>query len=376
MLITLAPMLAACTIALASVAMVPALRRASLSPPPGSFELVGPRGLADGDDPRVRSHPGDAVRVRRAEAAGPRDRPVRRASDRPVRSTARSGRGRRWRWWRWRRLGLGDRHCRRGCRRSDRWRRSARRRRCRDRGRRSGRRRERRSGRHRGGHRNTLRRSSNQRRDDGAVRVAVHQPVAAHDVVAAGNHRQPRSGVDPGVDDRDGHTVAGRVLPGLGDVEHREAGRGHRDIRVGDRDGAARRCCSAASAAPARACHPAAPRPGSTVGGGIACAAGRLARQRDQQPTIARAEIRRRIDAERLIACAPSVNRPPIQAASGSAATIAAISSHSAIIRTSGVNRVTGTSSAATNPAAPKPASTSAPHSTASDDPPVRARRT
>ena len=35
MLITLAPMFAACTIALASVAMVPAFLRASVSPPPG-----------------------------------------------------------------------------------------------------------------------------------------------------------------------------------------------------------------------------------------------------------------------------------------------------------------------------------------------------
>ena len=50
------------------------------------------------------------------------------------------------------------------------------------------------------------------------------------------------------------------------------------------------------------------------------------------------------------------LNKPPIQAASGSAAMIATISSHSAIIRTSGVNRVIGTSSAATKPAAPKPA--------------------
>ena len=61
------------------------------------------------------------------------------------------------------------------------------------------------------------------------------------------------------------------------------------------------------------------------------------------------------------------LNNPPIQAASGSAAMIAAISSHSAIIRTNGVNLVIGTSSAATKPAAPKPASSSAPYSTASD---------
>ena len=62
------------------------------------------------------------------------------------------------------------------------------------------------------------------------------------------------------------------------------------------------------------------------------------------------------------------LNNPPIHAASGQAATIAAISSHSAIIRTNGVNRVIGTSSAATKPAAPNPANSSAAHSTASDD--------
>src|SRR6185437_7660389 len=56
------------------------------------------------------------------------------------------------------------------------------------------------------------------------------------------------------------------------------------------------------------------------------------------------------------------VKSPPIQAASGSAAMIATISSHSAIIRTNGVNRVIGTSSAATRPAAPKRPRISAPH--------------
>src|SRR6201998_2149470 len=49
--------------------------------------------------------------------------------------------------------------------------------------------RTRRAGRHRSGHRSTLGCSGDQRRHDGAVRVAVHQPVAAHDVVAAGCHR-------------------------------------------------------------------------------------------------------------------------------------------------------------------------------------------
>ena len=58
------------------------------------------------------------------------------------------------------------------------------------------------------------------------------------------------------------------------------------------------------------------------------------------------------------------VNKPPIHAASGRAAMIAAISTHSAVIRTSGVNLVMGTSSAASRPAPPNPAKTSAPHST------------
>ena len=69
------------------------------------------------------------------------------------------------------------------------------------------------------------------------------------------------------------------------------------------------------------------------------------------------------------------VNNPPIQAARGRAAMIATISSHSAIIRTNGVNLVIGTSSAASKPAPPNPARTSAPHSTASAEPQIRAQR-
>src|SRR5580693_570663 len=44
-------------------------------------------------------------------------------------------------------------------------------------------------------------------------------------------------------------------------------------------------------------------RPGSTIGGGIACAAGRVVGNPTNTPTIVRAEIRRGIDAG-LIACA------------------------------------------------------------------------
>ena len=57
------------------------------------------------------------------------------------------------------------------------------------------------------------------------------------------------------------------------------------------------------------------------------------------------------------------VKSPPIHAASGSAAMMAPISNHSVIIRTSGVNRVIGTSNAATRPAAPNRPSNSAPDS-------------
>lgn len=195
--------------------------------------LEGPRGLADGDDGRVRSDTGDAVGCARRRwghlgivgLAG-------RGFPRHVRR-----RVRRWRW-RWRRgHGLGDRHRRRRWRRCGRrWRSAGGR--CARIGRRWARRRTegRRTG-HRRGHRHALRRSGDQRCHHGAVRIAVAQSVTAHDVVTAGHHRQPAAGVDPGVDDRDRHPVSGRVLPGLAHVEHREAGGGQGDVGIGDGDG-------------------------------------------------------------------------------------------------------------------------------------------
>ena len=83
------------------------------------------------------------------------------------------------------------------------------------------------------------------------------------------------------------------------------------------------------------------------VGSGIACAAERLADSGGKHTDQCQ-----RTDAPGYSSCPPhrmrtQVNNPPIQAASGNAAMIAAISSHSAAIRTSGVNLVIGTSSAA-----------------------------
>lgn len=61
---------------------------------------------------------------------------------------------------------------------------------------------ERRNFRHRAGHRQHAQRGRrDDRRGDGAVRIAVLQPAqafrAAHDVVAAGDRRQPGFGVTP-----------------------------------------------------------------------------------------------------------------------------------------------------------------------------------
>ena len=60
------------------------------------------------------------------------------------------------------------------------------------------------------------------------------------------------------------------------------------------------------------------------------------------------------------------LNNPPIHAASGNAAMIAAISSHSAIIRTNGVNRVIGHQQRRHQAGAAESGQTSAPHSTGS----------
>ena len=243
MLITLAPMFAACTMALATVARVPAFFSSELGSRRRRVDrLEGPRGLPDRDDRRVRRDAHDPVgRTRRrrrhlgfVRSADPAGRWMRRGAPSV-------GRRRRW-WWRRRTVwvivtgdgggggagGGGASTGRRWCAVT------------------AG------GGPAGGGNAGAaasarasaspLRRSADHRATIGAVRVAIGQPVAAHDVVAAGHDRQPRAGIDAGVDDRDRHTVAGGVLPGLADVEHGEARRHQRDVGVPHGDRARSNC--------------------------------------------------------------------------------------------------------------------------------------
>src|SRR6202034_2488232 len=161
-------------------------------------------------------------------------------------------------------------------------------------------------------------------------------------------------------DDRDGYTVPGRVLPRLADVEQGEARRGDRHIRFGHGDGP-----RADVALPHRRFRPglAVRRNPAGINDGwrnrLCCRQTR--RHSDQQADESEGgdPQRRQRTHHRM---RTQLNSPPIHAASGNAAMIAAISSHSATIRTNGVNLVIGTSRAATKPAAPNPASSSAPH--------------
>src|SRR5271156_536684 len=59
------------------------------------------------------------------------------------------------------------------------------------------------------GHRSALRCSADHRRHDGAVRVAIRESIAAHDVVPAWYYWQPPAGIDAGVDDGYRHPVTG-----------------------------------------------------------------------------------------------------------------------------------------------------------------------
>src|ERR1700733_12115354 len=200
----------------------------------------------------------------------------------------------------------------------------------------------------------------------GGAPTGAGATAAAHNVAAARGRRQSGRGVRPGVDDRDGYTVPGRVLPRLADVEQGEARRGDRHIRFGHGDGP-----RADVALPHRRFrHGLAVRrnpAGINDGWRNRLCCRQTRRHSDQQADESEGgdPQRRQRTHHRM---RTQLNSPPIHAASGNAAMIAAISSHSATIRTNGVNLVIGTSRAATKPAAPYPASSSAPHSTASDD--------